>query len=59
MNAQQHLNEAISNFELVYQRKPERLIVTWDVRAELERQQALPAMVIENSLAEWPVLRVE
>lgn len=59
MNIQQHLNQAISDFELVHQRKPQKLIVTWEVRAELERQQALPDMVIENSLAEWPVLRVE
>lgn len=59
MNIQQHLSQAISEFELVHQRKPERLIVTWDVRAELERQRALPDMEIENSLAEWPVLRVE
>lgn len=59
MNIQQHLNQAISEFELVHQRKPERLIVTWDVRAALERQQSLPDMEIINSPAEWPVLRVE
>lgn len=59
MNATQHLNQAISDFELVHQRKPQKLIVTWEVRAELERQQALPNMEIINSLAEWPMLRVE
>lgn len=59
VNIQQHLNQAIIEFELVHQRKPQKLIVTWEVRAELERQQALPDMMIENSLAEWPVLRVE
>lgn len=59
MNAVQHLNKAISDFELVYQRKPEKLILTWDVRADLERQQALPDMEIINSLAEWHMLRVE
>lgn len=59
MNIQQHLNQAISEFELLHQRKPTRLIVTWDVRAALERLQALPGMEIINSLAEWPVLRVE
>lgn len=59
MNIQRQLQEAISEFELLHQRKPTRLVVTWDVRAALERLQALPDMEIINSLAEWPVLRVE
>lgn len=59
MNAAQHLNQAISDFELLHQRKPTRLILTWDVRAELERQQALPDFEIVNATVEWPLLRVE
>jgi hypothetical protein len=59
MTAAQQLAEAIKEFELIHQRKPKRLIVTWEVRAELERAQALPDYEIVNCLNPFRTLRVE
>jgi hypothetical protein len=59
MTAVQQLAEAIEEFELKYQRKPTRLIVTWEVRAELERAHALPSMEIVNCLNPFRKLMVE
>lgn len=59
MTATQQLAEAIKDYELIHQRKPTRLIVTWEVRAELERAQALPDMEIINCLNPFRTLRVE
>lgn len=59
MNAIQHLNQAISEFELLHQRKPQKLIVDWRTRADLEMLDALPDLLIENATVEWRVLRVE
>ena len=58
-NLIQHLQQAISDYELVNQRKPTRLIVDWRTRADLAMMDALPDMQIENSTAPFSVLRVE
>lgn len=59
MNIIQHLQQAIDDYELVNQHKPTRLIISWDLRAELARQDALPDMEVVNSTAPFSVLRVE
>lgn len=59
MNALNHLQKAIADYELIHQRKPTRLIVDWRTRAELARQDALPDFEIVNSTAPFSVLRVE
>ena len=59
MNTLNHLQQAIADFELVHQHKPTRLIISWDLRAELARQDALPDFEIVNSTAPFSVLRVE
>ena len=59
MNILNHLQQAIADFELVHQHKPTRLIVSWDLRAELARQDAIPDMEIVNSTAPFSVMRVE
>lgn len=59
MTLPQQLAEAIKEFELIHQHKPTRLNVTWEVRAELEREQALPDMEIINCLNPFRTLRVE
>lgn len=60
MNIQQHLNQAISEFELVHQRKPAVVHLDWRSRADLEMQGALPVgMEIINATVEWRVIRVE
>lgn len=59
MNIQQQLNNAISEFELVHQSKPQKLIVDWRTRADLAMLDALPDLEIINATVEWRVLRVE
>lgn len=60
MNIQQQLNQAISEFELLHQRKPTVVHLDWRTRADLEMQGALPVgMEIINAAVEWRVLRVE
>ena len=59
MNILQHLQQAIADYELAHQNKPTRLIISWDLRAELARQDALPDFEIVNSTAPFSVLRVE
>ena len=59
MSILKHLQQAIADYELVNQQKPTRLIVSWDLRAELARQDALPDFEIVNSTAPFSVLRVE
>lgn len=59
MSIQQQLNQAISEFELLNQRKPQKLIVDWRTRADLAMLDALPDLLIENATVEWRVLSVE
>lgn len=59
MNATQHLNQAICEFELLHQRKPQKLIVDWRTRADLAMLDALPDLEIINATVEWRVLRLE
>lgn len=59
MNIQQQLNQAISEFELLHQRKPQKLIVDWRTRADLAMLDALPDLLIEHATVEWRMLRVE
>lgn len=59
MNALQHLNQAISEFELLNQRKPQKLIVDWRTRADLAMLDALPDLEIINATVEWRIIRVE
>lgn len=59
MNALNHLQQVIAEFELVHQHKPTRLIVDWRTRADLAMMDALPDMEIVNSTAPFSVLRVE
>lgn len=59
MNALQHLNQAISEFELLHQRKPQKLIVDWRTRADLAMLDALPDLEIINATVEWRIIRVE
>ena len=59
MNALNHLQKAIAEFELIHQRKPTKLIVDWRTRADLAMMDALPDMEIVNSTAPFSVLRVE
>lgn len=59
MNIQQQLNQAIGEFELLHQRKPQKLIVDWRTRADLAMLDALPDLEIINATVEWRVLRVE
>lgn len=60
MNIQRQLQEAISEFELLHQRKPQKLIVDWRTRADLAMLDALPVgMEIINATVEWRVIRVE
>lgn len=60
MNAMQHLNQAIRDFELVHQRKPTVVHLDWRTRADLAMQGALPVgMEIINATVEWRVIRVE
>ena len=59
MSILKHLEQAIADFELVNQHEPTRLIISWDLRAELARQDALPDLEIVNSTAPFSVLRVE
>ncbi len=59
MDVEKFLRESVTEFELVYQRKPTELIVTWDVLAEMERKNIVPDMKITNSDAPFPVLRVK
>lgn len=59
MNIQQQLNNAISEFELLHQRKPQKLIVDWRTRADLAMLDALPDLEIENATVEWRVIRLE
>lgn len=59
MNIHQHLQSAIEEFTLTHMRLPTVLRCSYDVRAELERNNALPDnMEIENVDAPYSVLRV-
>jgi len=58
-NLIQLLQQAIADYELVYQHKPTRLIVDWRTRADLAMMDALPDYEIVNSTAPFAVLRVE
>jgi hypothetical protein len=59
MNATKHLAQAIEEYTLIHQHLPTVLRVTYDVRADLERNNALPdGMEIELSDAAHPVLVV-
>lgn len=59
MNIQRQLQEAIIEFELLHQRKPQKLIVDWRTRADLAMLDALPDLEIINATVEWRVIRVE
>ena len=58
-NLIQLLQQPISDYELINQRKPTRLIVDWRTRADLAMLDALPDYEIVNSTAPFSVLRVE
>ena len=58
-NLIQLLQQAMSDYELLHQHKPTRLIVDWRTRADLAMLDALPDMEIENSTAPFSVMRVE
>ncbi len=59
MNATQQLNQAISEFELLHQRKPTVVHLDWRTRADLAMLDALPDLEIINATVEWRVLRLE
>ncbi len=60
MNAAKHLQQAIQDYELANQKAPTVLRATYDVIAELDRNNALPDnMEIQNVDAPYRVLRVE
>lgn len=59
MNATKHLAQAIEEYTLIHQQLPTVLRCTWDVRADLERNNSLPdGMEIELSDSAHPVLVV-
>jgi hypothetical protein len=60
MNATKHLAQAIEEYTLIHQQLPTVLRVTYDVRADLERNNALPdGMEIVDVDSPVSVLRVE
>jgi hypothetical protein len=60
MNIKHHLNQAIEEYTLTHQHLPTVLRCTYDVRADLERHNALPDdMEIVDVDSPCSVLRVE
>jgi hypothetical protein len=59
MNIKHHLNQAIEEFTLTHMQLPTVLRCTYDVRADLERHNALPDMEIVDVDSPVSVLRVE
>jgi len=60
MNIKHHLNQAIEEFTLTHMQLPTKLRCTYDVRADLERHNALPDdMEIVDVDSPVSVLRVE
>ena len=60
MNIKHHLNQAIEEFTLTHMQLPTKLRCTYDVRADLERHNALPdGMEIVDVDSHCSVLRVE
>jgi hypothetical protein len=60
MNITHHLNQAIEEYTLTHMQLPTKLRCTYDVRADLERHNALPDdMEIVNVDSPCSVLRVE
>ena len=60
MNATKHLQQAIEEYTLIHQQLPTVLRCTWDVRADLERNNSLPdgVEIVDLDLP-VSVLRVE
>jgi hypothetical protein len=60
MNITHHLQNAIEEYTLTHMQLPTKLRCTYDVRADLERHNALPDdMEIVNVDSPCSVLRVE
>jgi hypothetical protein len=60
MNIKHHLNQAIEEYTLTHMQLPTKLRCTYDVRADLERYNALPDdMEIVDVDSPCSVLRVE
>jgi hypothetical protein len=60
MNIKHHLNQAIEEYTLTHMQLPTKLRCTYDVRADLERHNALPDdMEIVDVDSPASVLRVE
>jgi hypothetical protein len=60
MNIKHHLNQAIEEYTLTHMQLPTVLRCTYDVRADLERHNALPDdMEIVDVDSPCSVLRVE
>jgi hypothetical protein len=60
MNIKHRLNQAIEEFTLTHMQLPTKLRCTYDVRADLERHNALPDdMEIVDVDSPCSVLRVE
>ena len=60
MNIKHHLNQAIEEYTITHMQLPTKLRCTYDVRADLERHNALPDdMEIVDVDSPCSVLRVE